>query len=97
MCPRLIWKMKKVRSAKFVRKRRIYLKVGADIHPFLWIEFLDDGSFSLGSMSKQVKLTEYGSAIQRGAEFTHHTQVVRRPVDSLENVTERDRCRRGVV
>ena len=78
MCPKLIWKMKKVQSAKFVRKKRIYLKAGAATHPFLWIEFLDDGSFSLGFMSKQVKLTEYGSAIQRGSEFTRHAQVVRR-------------------
>lgn len=78
MCPKLIWKMKNVRSAKFVRKKRIYLKGGANIHPFLWIEFLDDGSFSLGFMSKQVKLTEYGSAIQRRSKFTQHAQVVRR-------------------
>ncbi len=78
MCPKLIWKMKKVRSTKFVRKKRIYLRGGAGIHPFLWIEFLDDGSFSLGFMSKQVKLTEYGSAIQQGAKFTQHAQVVRR-------------------
>jgi hypothetical protein len=87
MYPKLIWKMKKVQSAKFVRKKRIYLKAGAAIHPFLWIEFLDDGSFSLGFMSKQVKLTEYGSAIQRGAEFTQHAQVVRRgniPIDETE-------------
>lgn len=78
MCPKLIWKIKNVRSAKFVRKKRIYLKEGAGIHPFLWIEFLDDGSFSLGLMSKQVKLTEYGSAIQQGAEFTQHAQVLKR-------------------
>ena len=70
--------MKKVQSAKFVRKKRIYLKRGVEAHPFLWIEFLDDGSFSLGFMSKQVKLTEYGSAIQRGLQFEQHAQVVRR-------------------
>ena len=70
--------MKKVQSAKFVRKKRIYLKRGVQAHPFLWIEFLDDGSFSLGFMSKQVKFTEYGSAIQRGLQFEKHAQVVRR-------------------
>lgn len=67
-----------MRSAKFVRKKRIYLKEGSDTHPFLWIEFLDDGSFSLGFMSKEVKLSEYGSAIQQGAKFTQHAQIVRR-------------------
>ena len=70
--------MKKVQSIKFVRKKRIYLKRGVETYSFLWIEFLDDGSFSIGLMSKQVKLTEYGSAIQRGLQFEQHAQVVRR-------------------
>jgi hypothetical protein len=67
-----------MQSAKFVRKKRVYLKGLGKIHPFLWIEFLDDGSFSLGFMSKQIKLTERGSAIQRGLRFEQHTQVVAR-------------------
>jgi hypothetical protein len=71
MCPKLIWKIKKVLSAKFVRKKRVYLKEGSDTHPFLWIEFLDDGSFSLGFMSKQVKLTEYGSAPSGEGQSLH--------------------------
>lgn len=65
-------------SVKFVRKKRIYLKKGAHIYPFVWIEFLEDASFSLGFMSKQIKLTEYGSAIQRRLEFKEHTEVIRR-------------------
>lgn len=65
-------------SVKFVRKKRIYLKRGPQIYPFIWIEFLDDASFSLGFMSKQVKMTGYGSAIQRGLRFQEHTEVMRR-------------------
>lgn len=65
-------------SVKFVRKKRIYLKQGSHIYPFIWIEFLEDASFSLGFMSKQIKLTEYGSAIQRGLQFREHTEVIKR-------------------
>ena len=68
----------RVHSTKFVRKKRIYLKRGTQIYPFIWIEFLDDASFSVGLISKQVKLTEYGSAIQRELQFQEHAEVLRR-------------------
>jgi hypothetical protein len=67
-----------VPTVKFVRKKRVYLKKGSHIYPFIWIEFLEDASFSMGLMSKQIKLTEYGSAIQRGLQFREHTEVLTR-------------------
>lgn len=74
-------------SVKFVRKKRIYLKKGTHIYPFIWIEFLEDASFSLGFMSKQLRLTEYGSAIQRKLQFQEHTEVIKRgtvPISKTE-------------
>jgi len=65
-------------SIKFVRKKRIYLRSGKQLFPFCWIEFLEDGSFSLGIISKEIKFTQYGSAIQRQVSFKNHVQTLRR-------------------
>lgn len=70
-------------SVKFVRKKRIYLEKGSHIYPFIWIEFLEDASFSFGFMSRQIKLTEYGSAIQRRLQFQEHTEVIQRGAVSI--------------
>lgn len=68
----------RVLSVKQVRKKRIYLKSRLQIHPFVWLEFLEDASFSLGVLSQRLKLTEYGSAIQRGFQFKEHAGILRR-------------------
>ena len=65
-------------SVKYVREERVYLKNGSHIYPFIWIEFFEDAFLSLGFMSKQIKLTEYGSAIQRGLQFREHIEVIKR-------------------
>jgi hypothetical protein len=75
---------KKGLSIKFVRKKRIYLRSGKQLYPFYWIEFLDDGSFSLGIISKEIKFTEYGSAIQRQISFKNHVQTLRRGEISVQ-------------
>ncbi|GAI29754.1 unnamed protein product, partial [marine sediment metagenome] len=42
----------------------------------LWIEFLQDSSFSLGFLSRVFKFTEYGSAIARSGYFTEHVKIL---------------------
>lgn len=71
-------------TIKFVKKKRIYFRSGKSLYPFCWIEFLKDGSFSLGLISKEIKFTEYGSAIQRRIYFNDHVQTLRRGEISVQ-------------
>jgi len=70
--------MTKKHNTKFVRKMRIYLKQLQALIPFCWIEFLEDGSFSVGIMSNNVKFIEYGSAIQNNLKFKNHLKTITR-------------------
>jgi len=63
-------------SVKFVRKKRIYILWRKYLYPLCWIEFLTDGSFSIGLISNKINFTEYGSAIQRGLSFKEHVQII---------------------
>ncbi len=70
-------KSQKSLSVKFVRKKRIYILRQKLLHPLCWIEFLEDGSFSIGLISNKINFTEYGSAIQRGLSFEDHVQIIK--------------------
>lgn len=63
-------------SQKFVRKKRVFLKMAGSLFPFFWIEFLEDRSFSFGMSSKAVNFTEYGSAVQRKGTFVDHHAIL---------------------
>ena len=64
------------KSQKFVKKKRVYVKMGGRLFPFFWIEFLEDRSFSLGVSSSAFNFTEYGSAVQRKGEFHDHVSIL---------------------
>ena len=68
----------KTLSVKFVRKKRIYLLTQKLLYPLCWIEFLEDGSFSIGLISNKINFTEYGSAIQYSLSFKDHFQTIQR-------------------
>jgi hypothetical protein len=61
---------------KRIRRIRIYFAWRGGYYSFCWIEFLQDGSFSLGFLSRVFKFTEYGSAIARSGHFTEHVKVL---------------------
>jgi hypothetical protein len=61
---------------KRIRKVQIYFAWRGSYYSFCWIEFLQDGSFSLGFLSKIFKFTEYGSAIARSGYFTEHVETL---------------------
>jgi hypothetical protein len=61
---------------KRIRKIRIHFGWRGGCYSFCWIEFLQNGSFSLGFLSKIFKFTEYGSAIARSGHFTEHTKIL---------------------
>lgn len=63
---------------KSIRRIRIYFAWRGGYYSFCWIEFLQDGSFSLGFLSRVFKFTEYGSAIARSGHFTDHTKILTR-------------------
>ena len=64
------------KSRKFVKKKRIYLKMEGRLFPWFWIEFLEDKSFSLGMSSSATTFTEYGSAIWRKQTFEEHIPIL---------------------
>ena len=76
--------LRRILSIKFVRKKRIYFKYGRALIPFCWIEFLEDGAFSTGLISKKIRFTEYGYAIQRKSGFEDHVQILNRGGISIE-------------
>jgi len=61
---------------KSIRRIRIYFAWRGDYYSFCWIEFLQDGSLSLGFLSRVFKFTEYGSAIARSGYFREHTEIL---------------------
>jgi hypothetical protein len=61
---------------KKIRKIRICIFHRGNYYSFCWIEFLENGSFSLGFLSQSLRFTEYGSAILRNGHFSEHTRVV---------------------
>lgn len=63
---------------KRIRRIRIYFAWRSSYYSFCWIEFLQDGSFSLGFLSRVFKFTEYGSAIARSGHFTDHAKILTR-------------------
>lgn len=62
-------------AGKKQRKTRIYLKQGAQLYGFCWIEFLLDGSFSFG-IRANIDWLEYGSAIHRDGNFVGNEAVI---------------------
>jgi len=58
------------------RKIRISILSKKRYYSFCWIEFLKDGSFSLGFNSKIMNFTEYGTAVLRNGRFTEYEQTL---------------------
>lgn len=75
-CALIIMRTINKSSEKFVRKKRIYIRWHKILYPLCWIEFLKDGSFSIGLISNKINFTEYGSAVQRGLSFKEHVQTI---------------------
>ena len=71
-------KSETIPSVKFVRKKRIYILRQKFLYPLCWIEFLEDGSFSIGLISNKINFAEYGLAIQLGLSFEDHVQTIQR-------------------
>jgi hypothetical protein len=63
-------------NQKRIRRIKIHFAWGGDCYSFCWIEFLKDGSFSLGFLSGVFEFTEYGSAIARSGYFTEHEKIL---------------------
>lgn len=61
---------------KKMRKIRICLAWKGNFYSFCWIELLEDHSFSLGFQSKNLKFTEYGSAILAKKRFSNHMNTL---------------------
>jgi hypothetical protein len=61
---------------KKIRRIRICFAWRGSYYSFCWIELLQDGSFSLGFLSRVFKFTEYGSAIARSGYFADHTNIL---------------------
>jgi hypothetical protein len=61
---------------KKIRKIRICLYHRSNYYSFCWIEFLEDGSFSLGFLSEAFRFTEYGSAILHAGHFSEYTRII---------------------
>jgi hypothetical protein len=59
-----------------IRKIRICLFWRGNYYSFCWIEFLEDGSFPIGFLSKVFKFTEYGTAILRDGYFSNHAKTL---------------------
>lgn len=75
-------------GVKFFKRQRLYLKNGNVIHPFCWIEFLEDGSFSIGLLTKVIKITEFGSAIQQQGFFDNHVQTLRQGKSNIDDIAD---------
>lgn len=58
------------------RKLRIYLEQGGKTYPFCWASFLKDNSLSFGFIPKNIKFTEYGTAIYKSSKFIRHQKNV---------------------
>jgi hypothetical protein len=67
-----------LKHPKKIRRIRICLFWKGYYYSFCWIEFLEDGSFSVGFLSKIFKLTEIGSATLRNGYFSKHIQTLTR-------------------
>ena len=61
---------------KKIRRIRICLFWRGNFYSFCWIEFLENGSFSLGFLSRVFKLTEYGTARLRDGYFSDHIKTL---------------------
>ncbi len=61
---------------KKIRRIRICLFWRGNYYSLCWIEFLENGSFSIGFLSKVFKFTEYGTAILRHGYFIDHAKTL---------------------
>lgn len=61
---------------KRVRRIRICFAWRGRYYSFCWMELLQDGSFSVGFLSRVFKFTEYGSAIARSGNFAEHVKIL---------------------
>ncbi|MFC1995647.1 hypothetical protein ACFLVM_02080 [Chloroflexota bacterium] len=70
---------------KRIRRIRIYFAWRGGYYSFCWIEFLQNGSLSLGFLSRVFNFTEYGSAIARSGHFTEHAKILTRGNVDIKN------------
>lgn len=61
---------------KKIRRIRICLFWRGNYYSFCWIEFLENGSFSLGFLSRVFNFTEHGTARLRDGYFSNHAKTL---------------------